>query len=54
MKDKPNRIPCDQKCDANLGNCCMWKVDERLITLANDKDYKMCERLRSEVLKRCQ
>lgn len=54
MKDKPNKIPCDQKCDANLGNCCMWKVDERLISLANDKDYKMCERLRSEVLKRYQ
>ena len=52
MKDKSNRVPCNQKCDANCGEFCMWKVDERLITLANDKNYKMCERLRKEILKR--
>ena len=52
MKDKSNRVACNEKCDANCGSCCMWKVDERLVALANDKDYKMCERLRKEVLKK--
>ena len=51
MKDKTTRVSCNKKCDANLGKCCMWKVDERLIELANDKAYKMCEYLREEVLK---
>ena len=50
MKDKSNRVPCNQKCDANCEGFCMWRVDDRLITLAQDKEYKMCEYLREKVL----
>lgn len=50
MRD--NRVSCSQKCMANLGDCCMWVVDERLVVLAKDKSYEMCEYLRAEVLKR--
>lgn len=50
--DKTDRVSCTKVCVANLGDCCMWKVDERLIALAKDKTYKMCEYLRAEVFKR--
>lgn len=52
MSDKNNRVSCNKVCMASLGDCCMWAVDERLIALAKDKTYKMCEYLRAEVLKR--
>ena len=45
-------VLCNKKCDANVGDFCMWKADEILVALAKDKDYKMCEYLRAEVLKR--
>ena len=52
MMNKTDRVSCNKTCVANLGDCCMWKVDERLIELAHDKKYKMCEYLRAEVQKR--
>ena len=44
------RVICNKCCQARSGNFCMWKVDDRLIKLANDKNYKMCERLRTKIL----
>lgn len=44
------KITCNKDCQARSGDFCMWKVDNRLIKLANDKNYKMCERLRNKIL----
>ena len=52
ISERTNRISCNKACDAKLEDCCMWVVDEKLIALAHDKEYKMCEYLRGEVLKR--
>jgi hypothetical protein len=53
MRNKTDRISCTKICDAKLEDCsCMWLVNEKLIELAHDKKYGMCEYLRAELLKR--
>ena len=51
-----NRIFCDKNCMTKIcfnpsENFCKWEINDELINLAKDKNYKMCEYLRSEILK---
>lgn len=44
-------VECIKPCPANLGDRCMWKVDQKLKKLAQNPSYGMCDFLREEILK---
>ncbi len=52
MREKRKIFKCDKTCDANMGGECMWLMDKELFKLAEDKNYKMCEKLREATLKK--
>lgn len=52
LADFSYRVACDSvKCKAHMEDgFCMWRADKKLINLAHDQTYEMCEKLRTSLL----